>query len=100
MPRFTLIPSAAFFLLFLFSVPETWAPIILQKKASRLRYETKDWSIHSRRDENPVDAKALLKNYGLKPWQMLIQEPILAAITGYVCFTYGIIYLTFEVRQY
>ncbi|KAK8040916.1 mfs multidrug protein [Apiospora phragmitis] len=94
---FTLIISAFFFVLVLAFFQETWGPIILQKKAKRLRYETKNWALHSKRDEAPVESRAILQKYGLKPWQMLIQEPILVAICLYNSLIYGVIYLTFEV---
>ncbi|KAK8017292.1 citrinin biosynthesis cluster MFS transporter mrr1 [Apiospora rasikravindrae] len=94
---FTLIISAFFFILVLICFEETWGPIILQKKAKRLRYETKNWALHSKRDEAPVDSRALLWKYGLKPWQMLMYEPILVAICLYNSLIYGVIYLSFEV---
>lgn len=92
-----MIISAFFFILVLICFEETWGPIILQKKAKRLRYETKNWALHSKRDEAPVDSRALLRKYGLKPWQMLIREPILVCICMYNSLIYGVIYLTFEV---
>ncbi|KAK7966469.1 MFS multidrug transporter [Apiospora aurea] len=97
---FTLIISAFFFILVLICFEETWGPVILQKKAKRLRYETKNWALHSTRDEAPVDTRALLWKYGLKPWQMIMYEPILVAICLYNSLIYGVIYLTFEAYPY
>ncbi|KAI1085537.1 MFS general substrate transporter [Whalleya microplaca] len=97
---FTLIMSACPFIPVALTTGETWGPIILQRKAARLRVETKNWALHSKRDEVPVDPRALMLKYGLKPLQMLIYEPILDAITLYNCFVYGIIYLTFEAYPY
>jgi len=38
-----MIMAAFFYVIALFIIPETLAPIILQKKAARLRRETKNW---------------------------------------------------------
>ncbi|KAI0006690.1 MFS general substrate transporter, partial [Xylariaceae sp. FL0662B] len=96
----TLIISAFSFVLVLPTVGETWEPIILQRKAARLRVETKNWALHSKHGEIPIELSVLVRKYGLKPLQMLMYEPILDAITLYNCFVYGIIYLTFEAYPY
>lgn len=77
-------------------VPETSAQIILQERATRIRFETKNWAIHSLRDEKQTDWNHLIYNYLLKPFQMLIKEPILVLVTLYMCLIYGILYLFFE----
>lgn len=81
-------------------MPETWAPLLLKRKAARLRFETKDWSLHSKLDEHPVELEHLLRTYGLKPMQMLFQEPILAAVPIYNAFIYAVMYLTFAAYPY
>lgn len=91
---------AALFFVMSVIIPETWAPILLKRKAARLRYQTKDWSLHSKLDESPVELRHLLRTYGLKPMQMLFQEPILAAVTAYNAFIYAVMYLTFEAYPY
>lgn len=65
-------------------IPETYAPILLQRKAKKLRYESKNWAIHSRMDEHQVDFKEIMNSYLLRPFKMLVQEPILLLITLYV----------------
>ncbi|KAF2487690.1 synaptic vesicle transporter [Neohortaea acidophila] len=97
---FTLIIAATFLVTTLIVIRETWAPVLLQRKARRLRQETGNWAIHSKLDEQPTNIKQLLQKYGLKPMLMLIHEPILAAVTLYLAFIYGIIYLTFEAYPY
>lgn len=97
---FTLIIAAAFLVTTLIMIRETWAPVLLQRKATRLRQETGNWAIHSKLDEQPTSVNQLLQKYGLKPMLMLIHEPILAAVTLYNAFIYGIIYLTFEAYPY
>ena len=77
------------------TISETFAPIILQRKAARQRFETRNWALHSKRDEEPVQYGYLARKYGIRPLQMLVQEPILLAITAYMALVYAIIYLTF-----
>lgn len=40
--------------------------------------------------------KQLARVYILKPWIMVVQEPILALVTLYMGFIYGFLYLCFE----
>lgn len=90
-----MIMSAFFFVLALPTVAETSAPIIHQKKAARLRLETGNWALHAKKDEDPVNAKAMFVKYGLKPAKMIIAEPILVIFTIYMSLMYGILYLCF-----
>ncbi|EHY52271.1 Citrinin biosynthesis cluster MFS transporter mrr1 [Exophiala dermatitidis] len=92
----TLIIAALFGLIGLICVPETSAARILQAKAKRLRYETKNWALHAKADERRVDAWTLLSVYLIRPFVMFVQEPILALVTAYMSFIYGILYLFFE----
>ncbi len=75
----TLIMSAFFGLLGLFTVPETYAPILLKRKAERMRHDTRNWALHATIDESPVHMQALFEKYFSKPWIMLIQEPIVSS---------------------
>ncbi|KAF2717799.1 MFS general substrate transporter [Polychaeton citri CBS 116435] len=91
----TMILAAFFFIIALPTLPETLAPVILQRKAARLRLEKRQWALHSQLDEQPVHFSALMSKYGLKPAKMLIREPILALMTIYTGLVYAILYLTF-----
>lgn len=97
---FTMIMSAFFFVLALPTVPETLAPVILQRKAARLRVQNRHWALHSKMDEQPVHLKALMQKYGLKPVQMIYREPILIVLTIYISLVYGILYLVFFALPY
>lgn len=46
---------------------ESFAPILLQRKAYKIRYETKNWAIRSKLDEREFDAKEILFVYALRP---------------------------------
>jgi DHA1 family multidrug resistance protein-like MFS transporter len=92
----TLIMAAASMLTAVIFVPETYAPIILSRRAKARRFETKNWALHAKIDEQQTRLSDILTRYLFRPLQMLIQEPILLLITLYMAFIYGILYLFFE----
>ncbi|KAI2731275.1 uncharacterized protein N7518_002381 [Penicillium psychrosexuale] len=92
----TLIASSFFGLIALFVIPETYGPVILQKKAARLRKETGNEAIHAFLDLHEPTFSDIVTKYLLRPFQMLTQEPILLAMTIYLALVYGILYLFFE----
>lgn len=87
--------SGTCFFLVLFTVRETYAPVILQKKAKRIRKETGEEIYKAPLDLTPLNPKNILHDTVLFPFIMLIQEPILLAMGFYLSFVYGIIYLQF-----
>ncbi|TXT08865.1 hypothetical protein VHUM_02993 [Vanrija humicola] len=84
------------FAVVIFTVPETYGPVILAKKAARLRKETGDDRWYAPIERRDTSAKQLVSNILLKPFIMLAKEPILLAVTIYMAFVYGVIYLLFE----
>lgn len=92
---FTMIMAAFLLVIGFFVIPESFPAILMQRKASRLRQETRNWALHSKLDEDPVHTSFLLRKYGLKPMQMIAQEPILIVMTLYISLVYGILYLIF-----
>ncbi|WPH03095.1 putative mfs multidrug protein [Acrodontium crateriforme] len=92
----TLIMTAFFGIIAVFIIPETFAPVILQQRAKRIRFETKNWAIHAKHDEKEIDLKEILTKYLTKPFVMMAQEPILLLMTLYMALIYGLIYLCFE----
>ncbi|KAJ5952782.1 uncharacterized protein N7479_011195 [Penicillium vulpinum] len=92
----TLIASGLFGLIAFFVVPETYGPVILQKRAARLRIETNNPALHSFLDQHKPTVSDIVTKYLLRPFQMLVQEPILLAMTIYLALVYGILYIFFE----
>lgn len=66
----TAIFAYAVGILAFFALPETYAPVLLTKKASRVRFETKNWAIHSKLDEDRTDFKSFARVYLIRPWGM------------------------------
>ncbi|PGH23747.1 hypothetical protein AJ80_02176 [Polytolypa hystricis UAMH7299] len=91
----TLIISASFGIVGVFTVPETYAPVILQRRAARLRRETRNWALHSTLDEHRPTMSDIVTKYLSRPLQMLVLEPILLLVTIYLSIIYGILYLFF-----
>ncbi|RHZ67725.1 MFS transporter [Aspergillus thermomutatus] len=92
----TAIMAFFFMTLGFFIVPETFESTILQRRAKRLRFETKNWALHAKSEEQPISPRLILRKYLLRPMQMLILEPILLLVTLYMGFIYGFLYLCFE----
>ncbi len=91
----TLIMAALFGTIALIFVPETYAPVILQRRAKKIRYETKNWAVHAKADESKVEARDIIVKYLFRPLTMLVLEPILVLLTLYMALIYGILYLFF-----
>ncbi|THW56503.1 MFS general substrate transporter [Aureobasidium pullulans] len=93
----TLIMSAFFTIIAYLLTPETYEPVLLAWKADKLRHETKDWALHSKSEEDPLNYDTIVNKYLMKPLVMIVKEPILIILTLYMSLVYGILYLTFEV---
>ncbi|KIO22265.1 hypothetical protein M407DRAFT_245224 [Tulasnella calospora MUT 4182] len=84
------------FCVILFTMPETYAPAIHKRKAIRKRKETGNDKYISELEAEDLHWKQRLENVLARPFTMLIREPMLMAITLYMSFVYGCIYLLFE----
>lgn len=87
------ILSALAFIFTVFIFEETYAPVILVKKAKSLREETGNWGHYAPKEETSLNLQLMVKNNLARPLTMLIREPILFLITLYNAFIYGIMYL-------
>ncbi|MCJ1300577.1 hypothetical protein MMC08_003374 [Hypocenomyce scalaris] len=92
----TMIMAALFLVLGLFFIRESCPPVLLQRRAKKRRYETRNWALHARADEDQVNFQQLMSKYLLRPMTMLVLEPILNLVTIYMALIYGILYLFFE----
>lgn len=81
-------------LVLIFITKETYAPILLQQKATRLRAETGDQRYWSRYDSKKslID---LIKTNMSRPFVMAFTEPICIFWNIYTSIVYGILYLCF-----
>ncbi|KAM5544315.1 hypothetical protein V8D89_001975 [Ganoderma adspersum] len=80
----------------IFIIPETYAPVILVKRAQRKRKETGDDRYWAPLEKQQMTVSERLKQVVAKPFIVLFTEPMLMAMTLYMGFVYGIVYLLFE----
>ncbi|EMD36323.1 hypothetical protein CERSUDRAFT_115253 [Gelatoporia subvermispora B] len=79
------------------SLPETYPPILLLRKARQKRVQTGDHRYYAPMETYHLVAFSdRLKQTLLRPFKMLFQEPMLAATTVYTSFIYGTMYMVFE----
>ncbi|KAH8102515.1 MFS general substrate transporter [Cristinia sonorae] len=76
--------------------PETYSPVILVRKAKRLRKETGDDRWWAPLERQQVGLRQHLEHILGRPFEMLFMEPMLVAINLYMSFVYGCMYLLFE----
>ena len=92
----TAVMGATFGVIGFFTVPETFAPILLSRRATKIRFATRNWAVHAKYDQQQIDLRSIMEKYLLRPFAMLFKEPILALMTLYMSIIYGIIYLVLE----
>ncbi|KAL8365868.1 hypothetical protein RB595_004581 [Gaeumannomyces hyphopodioides] len=89
----TTIMGFVAFLLDLFFLEETYPPTILVAKAAELRRRTLNWGIHAKQEEIEVDLRELISKNFSRPMRLLFLEPIVTALSVYMAFIYGLLYL-------
>ncbi|WVW85397.1 hypothetical protein I302_107435 [Kwoniella bestiolae CBS 10118] len=77
-------------------VPETYAPKILAQKAKRMRKDTQEERWYAPLERADHRWKSRLYDILAKPFVILALEPMLLAVTMYMSFVYGVVYLLFE----
>lgn len=82
------------FTLDLLFLEETYPPVLLVSKASELRRRTLNWGIHAKQEEIEVDFKELVTKNFSRPLRLLFTEPIVTALSVYMSFIYGLLYLS------
>jgi DHA1 family multidrug resistance protein-like MFS transporter len=81
-------------LLIIPTLPETYAPVILSKKARRLRRQDPDLNkdVYAEHEKGDWSVKGLLDRTLFRTFKMLALEPILVLTTIYVAIVYGLLY--------
>ncbi|KAF9883170.1 hypothetical protein FE257_003890 [Aspergillus nanangensis] len=77
-------------------MPETFAPIILQRRAAKLRKETGNMNIVAPLDLVNQSFKQKLAINLSRPFKMLFYEPITSCSSLFLALTYAIFYLYFQ----
>lgn len=80
---------------FSFLMPETYAPIILRRKAARLNKENNTNVYVSKHDLDNIPFKQQLKTSMLRPFILMFCEPIILFMSFYLSFIYSLLYALF-----
>ncbi|CAM9013556.1 hypothetical protein WICANDRAFT_48974 [Wickerhamomyces anomalus NRRL Y-366-8] len=76
-------------------VPETYAPVILKRKAKRLRKETGNPKIMTEQEAQGLSFKEIVQSCLVRPLYFVISEPVLDLVCFYVCLIYALLYAFF-----
>lgn len=75
--------------------PETYAPILLKKKAARLRKEHNSNSYRAAHELERIPLSTTLKVSLCRPFIMMFKETIILCMSIYLSFIYSLLYLLF-----
>ncbi|KAK4650249.1 MFS siderochrome iron transporter 1 [Podospora pseudocomata] len=91
----TAIFTGTLWLLCLLYVPETYAPVLLQKRAAALTSHTGKIYISKMDLLDPSTKSQKIKTTLTRPWFLLFKEPIVLFTSIYLAIVYGTLYLLF-----
>ena len=89
----TSIADAAIQVSGLFFLQETFSPILLSRKAAKLRKETGNMSLRTEFDQADRSFGALMRKALIRPYKLLTTQPIVQVLAVYLAFIYGLLYL-------
>ncbi|KAL8943693.1 MAG: hypothetical protein Q9216_000892 [Gyalolechia sp. 2 TL-2023] len=78
------------------TIPETYAPLLLRKRAAKLSEET--GKVYTSKLEVGRTKPSLAESFKValsRPWIMLLREPIVLLLTIYMAIIYGTLYMMF-----
>lgn len=77
-------------------MPETYAPVILKKRAQKIRKETGNSSIISPLELESRDIRQMAIVTISRPFRMIFYESVVSLTSLYLALAYAIFYLYFE----
>ncbi|KAI1419991.1 MFS general substrate transporter [Xylaria sp. FL1777] len=88
--------TGSMFLLGSISIPETYAPILLRRRAAKMSKITGNvYRDVVQCDKGLISAKQLFANVLSRPWVLLFTEPIVLILSLYMAIIYGTLYSFF-----
>ncbi|KAL5612607.1 hypothetical protein BROUX41_004298 [Berkeleyomyces rouxiae] len=90
-----IIMAGIIWVLITFTMPETYTPTILARRAERLRRETgsEEWVTEQELDKRPIGETLVV--FILRPFRLLFGELIVLLISLYMSVLYGLLYMFF-----
>jgi multidrug resistance protein len=77
------------------TIPETFAPTLLRKRAERLRAETGNPNITTEQELFKASLSEIIIETLIRPCQMIATEPILLLMSLFIALIYGLLYAFF-----
>ncbi|KAF7197973.1 Cercosporin MFS transporter CTB4, partial [Pseudocercospora fuligena] len=74
---------------------ETYSPVLLARRAGRLRHMTRNWALRAKSEEQETTLKDTLDRFFSRPAKMLVLEPILLLMSTYISVVFGLMYVFF-----
>ncbi|PWY80420.1 MFS multidrug transporter [Aspergillus sclerotioniger CBS 115572] len=90
-----LILAFVAWILITFTVPETYAPTLLKKRAKKLRNLENDHGYVAEVELDPRTMGERLRVFLFRPFELLFLEPIVLFISLYMSVLYGLLYIFF-----
>lgn len=76
-------------------VPETYAPVILKKRATKLRKETGNLNIVTEQEKYKLTFREIARTSLIRPITMIMTEPVLDLMCMYIVLIYAMLYAFF-----
>jgi len=90
------ILSGTLLLSVIFFAPETYAPLLLKRKAIALRKSSGDERYYASLEQTTFSLRDIIVKIIARPLKMFFTEPMLAACAMYILYNNGCLYLFFE----
>ncbi|KAM0702778.1 hypothetical protein Q7P35_010210 [Cladosporium inversicolor] len=71
---------------------ETYAPVLMARRANRMRHMTRNWEIRAKSEENATSFRDIAERFLTRPAKMLALEPILLCMAFYLSVVFGLMY--------
>ena len=82
-------------MIFVGLIPETYAPVILKRRAARLRKETGNPNIITEQEKVKLTLREIVKTSLIRPITMIMTEPVLDLMCMYIVLIYSMLYAFF-----
>ncbi|RAL08269.1 putative MFS transporter [Aspergillus homomorphus CBS 101889] len=76
--------------------PETYPPVLLRQKARALRRKTGNSNLATESDKEGLSMEEIRRKYLIRPFWLITTQPILALLTLYQSFVYGVLFLFYQ----
>ncbi|KAJ5669755.1 hypothetical protein N7462_010825 [Penicillium macrosclerotiorum] len=77
------------------SIPETYAPVILKRRAAKLRKETGNPNILTEQEQRKLTLRDIARTSLIRPITMIMTEPVLDLMCMYIVLIYSMLYAFF-----